>query len=29
MADAWKECMDYCVEVVKQAGQVTIFVLTL
>lgn len=26
MADVWKECMDYCVEVVKQAGQVTIFI---
>lgn len=22
MGDVWQECMDFCVEVVKQAGQV-------
>lgn len=26
MGDAWQECMDYCVEVVKQAGQVNLCV---
>lgn len=29
MANVWKECMDYCVEVVKHAGQVTMFIFTL
>lgn len=26
MGDVWQECMDFCVEVVKRAGQVQFFV---